>query len=334
MALDAQRQAQLRRETERLQRMTRPQQVAPAPQTPTVTERFAQIRQTVSEASDFEQIRQALSDAAESTGRVVSRFAEEFSTTGGVQNRDDFHAGRITEAEYTLQQVRESAEDAAITGIGATLGGGLGGTAGALSSGGTMALPATQAGAVLGAATTYTAVRATRAIGRTAHAMSSSGSSSGGRGDDTQPERRQQTSEVRNDAGTSGQPREERSMFTGRRISSTGPGRTEPMKGMPAPSKIHKNSNTYKGETHLYHITESGVEFKIGESAQGLNKFGKSKRAEQQAQRLRKETGKVFDTEIIANFLGKKEARAAETKLILERRAKNPNALPGNKGVH
>ena len=34
---------------------------------------------------------------------------------------------------------------------------------------------------------------------------------------------------MRNDRGRSGQPHEERSIFTGRRISSTGPGRTEPL---------------------------------------------------------------------------------------------------------
>ena len=99
-----------------------------------------------------------------------------------------------------------------ISGIGATLGGGLGGTAGALASGGTMAMPSAQTGAALGAATTYTAVRATRAIGRTAaHAMSS-GSSGGGRGDDAQPERRQQTSVVKNDGGTSGNSRNRENM--------------------------------------------------------------------------------------------------------------------------
>ena len=125
------------------------------------------------------------------------------------------------------------------------------------------------------------------------------------------------------------------SMFTGRKIPLEGPGITEPMKGMPAPSGIHKNSLKYEGETHVYHIMDSeGKEFKIGESAQGMNNLGQSKRAVQQARRLRKETGKPFETEIIATFPGKKEARKFETKTILERRANDPDALPGNKGVH
>ena len=99
---------------------------------------------------------------------------------------------------------------------------------------------------------------------------------------------------------------------------------------------VHKNSLEYRGDTHVYVITnaETGAEFKIGESAQGLNKYGQSKRAEQQARKLRKETGTMYDTDIIATLPGKREARQLETKLIRERRAQNPDALPGNKGEH
>jgi len=42
----------------------------------------------------------------------------------------------------------------------------------------------------------------------------------------------------------------------------------------------------------------------------------------------------LIETEVIQHFPGKREAREFETKSILERRAKDPNALPGNKGVH
>ncbi len=78
----------------------------------------------------------------------------------------------------------------------------------------------------------------------------------------------------------------------------------------------------------------NGKEHKIGESAQGRNRSGLSKRAEQQARKLRRETNDEYKTEIIATFPGKKEAREFETKSILERRAKDSNALPGNKGIH
>jgi hypothetical protein len=96
----------------------------------------------------------------------------------------------------------------------------------------------------------------------------------------------------------------------------------------------HKNSLTYRGDTHVYKILgEDGV-YKIGESAQGLSRFKKSKRAEMQARRLYKQTGAPFETEIIATFPGKREARAFETQLIQEARIIDPKALPGNKGVH
>ena len=73
-------------------------------------------------------------------------------------------------------------------------------------------------------------------------------------------------------------------------------------------------------------------EFKNGESAQGLNKLTLSNRMKAQARKLRKETGKEFKE--IFPLPRKKEARKFETKAILERRAQNPDALPGTKGVH
>ena len=99
-------------------------------------------------------------------------------------------------------------------------------------------------------------------------------------------------------------------------------------------AKLHKNSLNWRGDTHVYRILTNGKEYKIGESARGLNRLGLSRRAEQQARRLRKSTGKPFKTEVIQHFPGKREAREFETRSILERRAKDPNALPGNKGVH
>ena len=58
-------------------------------------------------------------------------------------------------------------------------------------------------------------------------------------------------------------------------------------------------------------------------------------RAEQQAKRLTKETGKKFDTEIRNNFNSKKEAYDYENKLIKRyRRIYGQDKLPGNKGEH
>jgi hypothetical protein len=99
---------------------------------------------------------------------------------------------------------------------------------------------------------------------------------------------------------------------------------------------VHKNSLDYVGDTHVYKIKNvtKGVDHKIGESAQGLNKHGLSKRAEQQAKRLRKETGEDFKSEILEWHHGKRSARASETRLIRQAKGKDPDALPGNKGVH
>jgi hypothetical protein len=100
--------------------------------------------------------------------------------------------------------------------------------------------------------------------------------------------------------------------------------------------KIHKNSNSFVGPTHTYEVINvtKGISHKIGESAQGLNKHGLSKRAEQQVRKLRKETGDDFRSKVLGWHPGKKAARAKETQLIRQVREKNPNALPGNKGVH
>ena len=62
----------------------------------------------------------------------------------------------------------------------------------------------------------------------------------------------------------------------------------------------HGNSRQYVGDTHVYAIkdAETGQVYKVGESMQGLNKFGLSKRAKAQANKLRKETGQKYETEI------------------------------------
>ncbi|ABV79854.1 hypothetical protein A1I_07780 [Rickettsia bellii OSU 85-389] len=73
--------------------------------------------------------------------------------------------------------------------------------------------------------------------------------------------------------------------------------------------KIHKNSHKHVGDTHVYNIFDKeGKTYKIGESAQGLTKYGESKRARQQARKLERETGEFYDTEIRKTFDSKKDA--------------------------
>lgn len=97
-------------------------------------------------------------------------------------------------------------------------------------------------------------------------------------------------------------------------------------------SKIHKNSLSYVGDTHVYVIKgPDGSLYKVGESAQGVRmEDGASIRAEQQARALRKETGEIYDTEIRANFGGKAGARAYETKFIQTYERLYGKRPPGN----
>ncbi len=101
---------------------------------------------------------------------------------------------------------------------------------------------------------------------------------------------------------------------------------------------IHKNSKTYKGDSHVYAITNSKGLYKIGESSQGKNDKGLSKRAESQVAKLQQETGdKSYKSEIRKEFSSKAEARAYETKLIERTRnlygtdKNDKSILPGNK---
>lgn|GEM_PF-4003562 len=100
--------------------------------------------------------------------------------------------------------------------------------------------------------------------------------------------------------------------------------------------KIHKNSHKHEGETHVYRIIDkNGKTYKIGESAQGLTKYGESKRARQQAKKLERETGEFYRTEIRKTFNNKKDAYEYENKLIKRfKRTNGDDSLPGNKGNH
>lgn len=81
--------------------------------------------------------------------------------------------------------------------------------------------------------------------------------------------------------------------------------------------KIHGNSLDYKGKTHVYKIKNEDKVIKVGESTQGLNAYGKSKRAEQQVRELQKKTGdSSYESKIIKEFDNKKDARKYEKKLI------------------
>lgn len=81
--------------------------------------------------------------------------------------------------------------------------------------------------------------------------------------------------------------------------------------------KIHGNSLDYKGNTHVYKIKNKEKVIKVGESTQGLNAYGKSKRAEQQVRELQKKTGdSSYESKIIKEFNNKKDAKKYEKKLI------------------
>ncbi|HBV20918.1 MAG TPA: hypothetical protein DEF07_04260 [Nitrosomonas sp.] len=102
-----------------------------------------------------------------------------------------------------------------------------------------------------------------------------------------------------------------------------------------ATKNVHKNSRSYKGETHVYAIRNSnGSINKIGESAQGTRvRDGASKRAEQQVRKLNREVGPGHTSEIRGKvFSGKDAARTHETNLIKRYRSMyGQNMLPGNK---
>jgi len=101
-------------------------------------------------------------------------------------------------------------------------------------------------------------------------------------------------------------------------------------------TKIHKNSHNYIGDTHVYRILDKeGKTYKIGESARGVRKDGRSIRAEQQARKLHEQTGEKFETEIRKTFKSKKEAYDYENNLIKKFKAlQGDQTLPGNKNNH
>ncbi len=99
--------------------------------------------------------------------------------------------------------------------------------------------------------------------------------------------------------------------------------------------KAHGCSRQYVGDTHVYVVRnkETGQIYKIGESMQGVNRLGLSKRAEAQARKLFKETGQEHTTEIREIFGTKDFARSAETATIERYRSMfGKDLLPGNKG--
>lgn len=86
--------------------------------------------------------------------------------------------------------------------------------------------------------------------------------------------------------------------------------------------KIHKNSLSYKGDTHVYKIANKEKVYKVGESSQGKNAYGKSKRAEQQVRKLQRETGdSSYESKVIKEFDNKQDARKYEKELIERTRA-------------
>ena len=112
-------------------------------------------------------------------------------------------------------------------------------------------------------------------------------------------------------------------------------GRFAPMGGSTrtASSATHRNSNAYLGDTHVYGIFGPRGVHKIGESSQGRRvSDGASIRGEMQARQLRRETGQRYESDIIANFTNKADARAHERRMIETfRRLYGDEALPGNR---
>lgn len=98
--------------------------------------------------------------------------------------------------------------------------------------------------------------------------------------------------------------------------------------------KINGNSRSYVGETHVYVIRDAeGNIYKVGESMQGVNKLGQSKRAELQRRKLERTTGQKHETEIREMFPNKDAARTRETGTIKKYREYfGDDKLPGNKG--
>lgn len=110
------------------------------------------------------------------------------------------------------------------------------------------------------------------------------------------------------------------------------------VKNSKAIGTLHKNSKTFKGDSHVYSIQNQKGMYKVGESSQGVNKKGLSKRAESQVVKLQKETGdKSFTSTIRKKFDSKAEAREYETKLIERTRSlygtdkNDKSVLIGNK---
>jgi hypothetical protein len=83
----------------------------------------------------------------------------------------------------------------------------------------------------------------------------------------------------------------------------------------------------------VYRVKGPDGTYKIGESAQGVRVGdGASIPAEQQARRLTRETGDLFETDIRKTFPDKASARDYETRIIERfRRMYGENTLPGNK---
>jgi hypothetical protein len=99
---------------------------------------------------------------------------------------------------------------------------------------------------------------------------------------------------------------------------------------------VHKNSNKYEGETHVYRIKKNGKTHKIGESARGTRKKdGSSIRAEEQVRELNRKQGPGFESEIRKTFKNKNDAKKYETKVIQRfKRRYGEDSLPGNRSNH
>lgn len=102
--------------------------------------------------------------------------------------------------------------------------------------------------------------------------------------------------------------------------------------------RIHKNSNAYVGDTHVYGITGPadlypGGVYKVGQSATGVRVGDRASiRAEVQARRLTRTTGRLHETYIDQVLPDKISAKAYERERRDRLRGQHgPGSLPGNR---
>jgi RHS repeat-associated protein len=94
--------------------------------------------------------------------------------------------------------------------------------------------------------------------------------------------------------------------------------------------RIHGNSRSYPGPTHVYRIDGPMGLWKIGQGIHKLDRMGRSVRAETQVRRLSRQTGQVYRSRILRVFPNKEAALRWERELIRRYTRKHGRRPPGN----